>query len=567
MPYKTNADLPPAIKNALPEPAQNIWRGAHNGFMESNPDATESSAAAVAWSAVKRKYKKSGEEWVAKDSDDDPESVLDAKYSAEQRREMAKSGEAMPDGSFPIKTRADVKNAVHDYGRGPQGEDSKVKAHIIKRAKALDATDLLPQDWPGSTAKDSAIISLALTDTYAADEVHLVVDAKPRKVAGGYMVAHAKIARTGIQLYRGDELDRPELAEVKVYRPEDEVFSQDSMRSYAHKPITLDHPARHVDSTTWSKVAKGSMGQEVVRDGDFVSVPLMLLDQEAIDAVEKRNVKELSVGYTMDLTWEPGKTKSGEAYDAVMSNIRVNHLAVVPNARGGPELRVGDDDPNKGKERPMATKTFTIDRVGVTTDETAAQIIEKAINDRDASLKEIQTKLDKAVVDAVAAKTAADAEIAALKTQVSAKDGEIVVLKKSVEDGKVTPDKLSAMVKDRSILIAKAASLLGDKYPYDTKTDAEIMRDAVAKHMGDAEAAVVKAMDDAGIGGAFRAATKDVKIAQTKDGATALAGILDAAGRVNSGGDPRDAAYAEGCQNLSDAWRHAGNPPPAEKRN
>lgn len=78
-------------------------------------------------------------------------------FSPEQRRQLADEGKAMPDGSFPIVTAADLENAVHAWGRSP---DAGTKRHIIKRAKALNRTDLLPADWEGST-KESTNMSVA----------------------------------------------------------------------------------------------------------------------------------------------------------------------------------------------------------------------------------------------------------------------------------------------------------------------------------------------------------------------------------------------------------------------
>lgn len=66
-------------------------------------------------------------------------------FSQEQRDSAAASGAAMPDGSFPIKSRKDLENAIHDWGRA--GSKPSVKDHIISRAKSLGATDLLPDDW------------------------------------------------------------------------------------------------------------------------------------------------------------------------------------------------------------------------------------------------------------------------------------------------------------------------------------------------------------------------------------------------------------------------------------
>ena len=164
-----------------------------------------------------------------------------------------------------------------------------------------------------------------------------------RRTDDGYLSAFARVARTGIQEYRGSELGRPELGSVQVYRPESEVFSADAMKSFAHRPVTLTHPKTMVNARNWKRYAKGQTGAEVVRDGEYVRVPMVMMDQGMIDAYEKKGVKELSMGYTCDLKWEPGVTPKGEHYDAMQTSIRGNHLAVVPAARGGEMLRIGDD--------------------------------------------------------------------------------------------------------------------------------------------------------------------------------------------------------------------------------
>jgi hypothetical protein len=68
-------------------------------------------------------------------------------YSDKQRKAMAESGEAMEDGSFPIKTKKDLENAVQAYGRAK--DKDKAKAHIKARAKALGAEEMLPEEWTG----------------------------------------------------------------------------------------------------------------------------------------------------------------------------------------------------------------------------------------------------------------------------------------------------------------------------------------------------------------------------------------------------------------------------------
>jgi cation transport regulator len=69
MPYVTIADLPLSVQRHLPEHAQDIYLQAFNHAWESyaaNPNREEI-AHRVAWSAVKRRYRKAGDRWVALD--------------------------------------------------------------------------------------------------------------------------------------------------------------------------------------------------------------------------------------------------------------------------------------------------------------------------------------------------------------------------------------------------------------------------------------------------------------------------------------------------------------------
>lgn len=72
---------------------------------------------------------------------------LNRDFSAEERQRLAKSGEAMPDGSFPIVTTEDLDNAIRAIGRA--SDSAAAKRHIVKRARALGAEDHLPDDWRG----------------------------------------------------------------------------------------------------------------------------------------------------------------------------------------------------------------------------------------------------------------------------------------------------------------------------------------------------------------------------------------------------------------------------------
>lgn len=68
--------------------------------------------------------------------------VAKRSFTAEDRKKYAASGEAMPDGSFPIVNAGDLSNAIQSFGRA--GSPAPVARHIKQRARALGRTDLLP---------------------------------------------------------------------------------------------------------------------------------------------------------------------------------------------------------------------------------------------------------------------------------------------------------------------------------------------------------------------------------------------------------------------------------------
>lgn len=71
-----------------------------------------------------------------------------------ERKKLAAKGQALPDESFPIRTTADLKNAIKLWGHAKN--PARAKAFIIRRAKALGATNLLPAGWLGKKKSDSA---------------------------------------------------------------------------------------------------------------------------------------------------------------------------------------------------------------------------------------------------------------------------------------------------------------------------------------------------------------------------------------------------------------------------
>lgn len=68
MPYSTIDDLPASVRGHLPQHACEIYRAAFNSAWQNYAHRSEAereeTAHRVAWAAVKRRYRKDGDQWV-----------------------------------------------------------------------------------------------------------------------------------------------------------------------------------------------------------------------------------------------------------------------------------------------------------------------------------------------------------------------------------------------------------------------------------------------------------------------------------------------------------------------
>lgn len=91
---------------------------------------------------------------------DEESDIFKAEFSEKQRKKLAKKKEAQPDGSFPIRNVADLKNAIQAVGRSKDIE--KTKHWIKKRAKELGKEDLLPDTWKAEDVLDLGVEEMDL---------------------------------------------------------------------------------------------------------------------------------------------------------------------------------------------------------------------------------------------------------------------------------------------------------------------------------------------------------------------------------------------------------------------
>lgn len=338
---------------------------------------------------------------------------------------------------------------------------------------------------------------------------------KAQMTHNGYLKADCFATRVGVFKYKmADGSMRREL------RCPEEVFRDDSLSSLANVPVTNDHPTVMLDSKNTKKYICGFTDSHVGVIDKYVATRVTLIDQEAIDAIQKENKQEMSCGYECSLDETSGIWEN-EPYDAIQRNIIYNHVALVDRGRAGANVKlyldsidskidnVGvmirmDEDylknSNKNdilinvdsnKKEDLMVK-FKIDNIEYEASEGVAKLatdLKEKVDCLESAAKELNSKLDSTT-----------GEIVGLKTSLKDKENEIIKLK----DSKPSTQELVKLAKDRADLEDFARKSLKDDelktINFDSDSDLDIKK-AIIKSRCDLD--ITKESEDT-INGIFK---------------------------------------------------------------
>lgn len=177
---------------------------------------------------------------------------------------------------------------------------------------------------------------------------HIRLDANDKTyfTPEGYLIDNPIVTRTGIFEYH-----KPDGSIRREFRPPEEVFAKESLESYVGKPVIITHDAGYVDKDSAPDEEIGTILEKGYKDGDNVRAKIVIHD---IGSLKDCGLRELSLGYNVDFDYTPGEY-NGEKYDCVQKNIRINHLALVANARAGEQARLNIDGKDT-EHNPMSGK-------------------------------------------------------------------------------------------------------------------------------------------------------------------------------------------------------------------
>ena len=239
------------------------------------------------------------------------------------------------------------------------------------------------------------------------------------KTPEGFLLCHdVPISRTGFFEYLKSETNLKTADDrgiVKLERPADELFSEQTIKSFEGKPVVIGHSS-FVTPENWKNRTIGIV-QNVRRgldaDSDKLLADLLITDRKGINIIEKNNLREVSCGY--DAIDEEISNGVGR-----MSNIIGNHVALVENGRCGSACRIKDGAMSKNL-KTVLRRLFkdgdedgfneTLDEVEVkkVSEESESETIEKPeevpakteaerLSDLEAAFAELKEKVESALM-------------------------------------------------------------------------------------------------------------------------------------------------------------------------
>ncbi|MXV35749.1 MULTISPECIES: DUF2213 domain-containing protein [unclassified Saccharibacter] len=165
---------------------------------------------------------------------------------------------------------------------------------------------------------------------------------------GRLHVETTPISKANICGYFGREIPRSEelgLKPEQTYRLlRDPIELERGAATFNGLPVLDDHPtntSRVTAADPQKHIVVGSTMRNAIFEDPYLKNGLTIWDGPLIEKIKSGQQRELSCGYDYDADMTPG-TYKGEPYDGRMTNIRGNHVALVPNGRAGSDVIVHD---------------------------------------------------------------------------------------------------------------------------------------------------------------------------------------------------------------------------------
>lgn len=152
------------------------------------------------------------------------------------------------------------------------------------------------------------------------------------------------LSRVGVFQYSGSQVGGDENRIYNVYRPEEELSDPETIESFKLIPWINDHLMLGKDENGLTpaeeKGVEGVIGEDVYFKDGILYGNIKVFSESLADLIEAGK-EQLSAGYRCVYKFVKG-VFNGQPYDAIQTQIRGNHLALVDEGRMGKEVAVLD---------------------------------------------------------------------------------------------------------------------------------------------------------------------------------------------------------------------------------
>lgn len=152
----------------------------------------------------------------------------------------------------------------------------------------------------------------------------------------GELEAPVILCRTGVMEYDKEQLGdnfKDFTRKVKVFTPLEALETQTVLDSVVGLPVTLGHPKDFLDVNNRRELQVGIVksSPQIIKDSEETKLlsDVLLYTKDSIKIVNS-GIDEVSLGYTATLT-----RVENQPYDAIKSDLHLNHLAIVRKGRAG----------------------------------------------------------------------------------------------------------------------------------------------------------------------------------------------------------------------------------------
>jgi hypothetical protein len=178
----------------------------------------------------------------------------------------------------------------------------------------------------------------------------LAITENRQRDTNGFLISRARIFQPGVVTYLRGEFGLPgdPNEPIRVARLPEDVLHPEAVKSFEGLDVLVGHAMQGRDRKSRARADGNVSGAIDTSDGTMVT-DLMIKSEDGEKALSE-GVEQISPSFLFLPVKESGEFE-GEPYEYKQTEIRGNHIAVVPRGRSGPEVRVFDQHPQTMEDK------------------------------------------------------------------------------------------------------------------------------------------------------------------------------------------------------------------------